>query len=1182
MGINYNLMTITPHRIVEKYADERENCKDESFKEPIVINYMEDYFALGVNVVQRAKNALLDQLEQVLAEEGDEAATEDKENDKFRKVLIYADLKYTLNNSALSSSEKGVKSVDKLLSDGFTIRYPDPEKGEEYAEEINYVPFEKSSSMARQSEITFIDERYLEKMNERLLLGMDYIIEANGKNGLDIKTSLSKYFAYRGLYLTDATRAEVFDTDEDYVLDEKTVIIIDEGHMPIRGKIKYITAETEGEKNEAGEAVYNEFPVREEELDGEITPFDGEGLISPKYSDALSKSVNEPSAKSFQLRMPYAKGMLHTVDFKGFVKEFFSDEMQDENTFIVKDVFGKERNLMDAEIVLTKSMFKCYKWFSVLAEQMGSGKVKIKGAGKWEDPMEEYFKGFKKYGHGLYVALTDANLSIDNTVSLNYQFLNTIGLKSSELEKLIEGHVRQIRLLEKCAVTEDEKERDAAIRKLLRKEIKDDTDFIAEEERCTLSEDEMGEGTEIEDDSIDIISSYDVCKIAILKNPKILTDPKAQAMLASKKYGMQKAIAQGKIEVGGKCLFFSHDLLRLLIKIVQAGKGIDKNSEKIRLLKKQSLKRYKFYVAGDLGMGLNADFWYTFLRSPHLSRNEQYILMPFVPSMRRWKKAKASIFDSNYIYPKYLGHLKGIVMVSTDSYAPMTLGGADFDGDLVKVIMDSTVNRAVQRTAFEVNGRWAVNKYPIAIIPTISGGSDDNVIPKRIGADLIRRTFDSRVGLISNIAIEFGLDEYWNFPDEDWARNKCVECTILVGLEIDSVKNGSHPDLQRIGIDEYESVWYIKAKKYVEYIAEKCRQRFWPKDIAPVEGNDPRTDRTASANGDLIGGKYNSYRMKNEIWDIDMEATVADPEGNIRPNIDCLPFYFLKEVYEDRYVRPSVKLPKDPGALYSFENDEDWKKKLSREKREALRKLVGTYKKVNKEVGSFRRDMYMLDKINYHGCIFTTLSMQYDENVLRPEDDSSNVYSVIYHMLKDAEMLCENKDAADGAVKRLINLGWQFTPKDERVDVLEEILAPDGKSWESRDKDEIVRFLTNFNNQGYNLLYFVLKSVWAKYAKEEAQLEGKAAEEESYAYDEALFGRLVDAINLHLSRREENKIWRNYLIRQMKKEMKGILDGCEEDAVKYCYSLPKTLDGREFFWNVLDASEILKNLNEMN
>ena len=58
------------------------------------------------------------------------------------------------------------------------------------------------------------------------------------------------------------------------------------------------------------------------------------------------------------------------------------------------------------------------------------------------------------------------------------------------------------------------------------------------------------------------------------------------------------------------------------------------------------------------------------------------------------------------VYQKYFGKLTGIVMVPRGSVAPLCLGGADFDGDLVNVIFDQDVVNAV------ASGCYDTETYP--------------------------------------------------------------------------------------------------------------------------------------------------------------------------------------------------------------------------------------------------------------------------------------------------------------------------------------------------------------------------------------------------------------------------------------------------------------------------------------
>ena len=53
---------------------------------------------------------------------------------------------------------------------------------------------------------------------------------------------------------------------------------------------------------------------------------------------------------SFQIRLPYVKGMLHQVDFKDFRLSCGTDT--------ITDFWGETHAVRDADVILIKSMFK--------------------------------------------------------------------------------------------------------------------------------------------------------------------------------------------------------------------------------------------------------------------------------------------------------------------------------------------------------------------------------------------------------------------------------------------------------------------------------------------------------------------------------------------------------------------------------------------------------------------------------------------------------------------------------------------------------------------------------------------------------------------------------------------------------------------------------------------------------
>ena len=124
----------------------------------------------------------------------------------------------------------------------------------------------------------------------------------------------------------------------------------------------------------------------ETKADIKITEFDGEGLISKQLSDSLD-SIHS----SYQIRMPYIKGVVHEVDFASLFDE-----------------------LGVVDLIINKSMFKGFGWM-------------LENNLTWK----EYLERCRKYNHALYISGTD-KADTQDTIEFNYQFLNTLAMTTDE------------------------------------------------------------------------------------------------------------------------------------------------------------------------------------------------------------------------------------------------------------------------------------------------------------------------------------------------------------------------------------------------------------------------------------------------------------------------------------------------------------------------------------------------------------------------------------------------------------------------------------------------------------------------------------------------------------------------------------------------------------------------------
>ena len=87
----------------------------------------------------------------------------------------------------------------------------------------------------------------------------------------------------------------------------------------------------------------------EKDIEFSYDSFDGEGFISPTFAKEIDKQFcGKHIHASFQIRLPYIKGMVHDVDFKSFLKSI--------GIYSVKDMWGVEHPVDKIKLILTDTM----------------------------------------------------------------------------------------------------------------------------------------------------------------------------------------------------------------------------------------------------------------------------------------------------------------------------------------------------------------------------------------------------------------------------------------------------------------------------------------------------------------------------------------------------------------------------------------------------------------------------------------------------------------------------------------------------------------------------------------------------------------------------------------------------------------------------------------------------------
>ncbi|MGI6268997.1 MAG: RNA dependent RNA polymerase [Candidatus Howiella sp.] len=753
-----------------------------------------------------------------------------------------------------------------------------------------YLAFERSASMSRQSRLSFIRADFFEPIRERMMLGMNI--------GL---CQLSKFYAYNGLLFTGGRRID------DFQLDDKSIVLVDNPKSIVSG-VPTITVEDDG----------TDSPMRtytrvEKTADIEVTEFDGEGLISAELSKKLNPYTCDAIIRhhSFQIRMPYIKGVVHEVNFKSLYTEL--------GVTHITDIFGVSHAVSEVQMILTKSMFKGFGW------------MKENGLS-----FAEYLGRCRKYRHALYVSGMDS-LKEQQFTEFNYQFLNTAAITDEEFRPsdLPLGWTHT-----------PEWDRREWVTKATEMAYWNYIGDNGERRRYFLQD--------LNDETIERTDrKYQRAKL-IEKNGLYAEEPIFAKELQSKAEHILSGYGVGRLTVSGDNRYLSDDLMRLLAYLI-------KDTEAYSVLEAECLSGSTFYAPKPC---YTENDTYTLLRNPHISRNEEATVIP--------------LSEVGEIREKYLSHLRYVVMVDSRSLIPDHLGGADYDGDMVKTISDPLINRCVARNA---------DDKPLLKIPTAEPLIQDaNDWESRFKS--VRSTFSSRVGQISNAALNrsvIAYDENSNGEERENCRKETETLAILTGLEIDSAKSGIKPDLS-----EYLGTRKVKRSAFLKYkyIVDKSDN---PKWYEPTQNQ-----------------KLNKF-YQSVNWD------------DVSSNLEKLPYYARRLELDTQKCTP---IPVSDESLFLFANEPGWKDKLNKEMLSRMIALIDDYEEAQRRCRYLHIDTEYMTRRTDIGRILYARGQEQEYSV-----------DALYHAFDRVSPQNMRK-----ARHRLSESEWIYTPKEEREKVLLSVL----------------------------------------------------------------------------------------------------------------------------------------------
>ena len=1139
----YNIMTLSAKNMVANGAFDIVKNRDGNWR--VVYKYnLSDGNIIGRNVILNEKahydNALFYQIRKCLANE-----MEDDE-DLLRQKLIFIDFKEDKTNVFNDIDEDEIyddyrgKTEAELKGDkgfGYRLRWLfDPCNGVQISFDgktwITFVPFDKSNSMARDSRISYIDKDLKAQLDRRLLLDIDFS---------KIKVIFSKFYSYRGLYLSTGYRiVPTENVDDSFVLNQDTVIVLPDRENSVTGVLysgKNIKTSTD--------PLYRFSQLRETKA---LNSFDGEGLICPQYASYINEQLSKNygivrKSTTFQVRMPFIKGVLHEVDFHAFLDEQFSNNINwnKDMAFIIEDIYGQKRDIRKAKIILTKSMFKCWEWLK-----------------RWqticniEDPMQYYFEKIKKYIHTLYVTNMDAMFTNVGSISLNYQFLCTLDIDAVSFDSMIRWNVDHIKQIPQLLIKNNK--------------------YIAK-----LDEPDLIETICDEDDLIlvdDANNAREKCLKALACNKAFINEPRIKEIIKEEQARLAKNLCIGRLDVAGEQRFLSCDLLELLRSICCEIKNIEFNSERNDELWKQRLYSNHFYMP-EKKIHLKTYRYYGLLRNPHLSRNEQCILRPYV--------------KTGSLHDKYFSHLKGIVMLSVDSLAPMALGGADFDGDLVKIICDKRVVQAI-KSSYKINKKDTKNEcerdLAVVSIPSPGGGLqgfDSGSIPFKT----IKDTFSNNIGLISNYAVKIAQKEYKYNKKKSPEKNKsrelspdenkgfcCAGCTVITGLEIDSAKTGVHPKANMRILSD--GIAKEAEKEYVFLDVKKRLKEIKYRYYTPWVSEDKKGKTLSMYLTKRSRDNGNSKKAwLTQIPVFDCSCGVA--------NIDRLPGEYLKylKTYEETKMARNKKcLSPTENLCFKFETEGKWNACLDETKKKEVLQLVQAYLKIKSLAWKVQRLRERSEEKSGKWCsyIYHLLNVQYDDVHQKlacgaeVEEALVQAYTEIQPLFNDSSIKVKD------AIERLVQEKWYYLTKEECINKIPTILDL-GKETPFSISPPVMELFTNFRNKGFMLFYYFLndiKSIFEMDIDADTYImneELKAEPKFVVLHDNVYFEKLLSTYTDYSDKKKDHK---KTIVNMCRKDLSSIFSKDIDEALKYVFALPKKYHG--FLWEIFTESEILRNI----
>ena len=259
----------------------------------------------------------------------------------------------------------------------------------------------------KMSTVVYASERVIDELKKRI---------NNGRNE-NIPIVPAKYGAYESLVASGSL--EVSWPRDEYSPIPGGIIVVKDCFTCFKADVINVD-----------DSNYPEEPMVElmKNQDIENDCSDGCSIVTPELSRRWNGELNGDYGRTcsgFNLRNAFLKGMTFTFDIVKFAEEVVGASETCPEKYLITDVWGQERDIRDALLIVTESQLKLWNSYS-----------------SWED----YYYKCLENKYTFRIAKTAPYFEeLDEVRQLNYQFIQSLDLNDDDINELISPTVDEIK-----------------------------------------------------------------------------------------------------------------------------------------------------------------------------------------------------------------------------------------------------------------------------------------------------------------------------------------------------------------------------------------------------------------------------------------------------------------------------------------------------------------------------------------------------------------------------------------------------------------------------------------------------------------------------------------------------------------------------------------------------------------